>query len=820
MQWFQFSHTFVHRNERGSPKTMQAPILALLGFLVIAPCSGQQANIGIIQPRPSGLSLDIVDVQVDPGDVWADGANNAARDCLTNPAYPDKAVCKKLLDTELKWGSTPDGRFVAGERRPMFAIFQLKNTTNATTYSGRVKGVWQNHDNSIGVNAAPAERDYPASTEWSFTSLGPTATQWGVIAWKSGITNAGRGDVRLTLNATSPLGIPSHTTAFGKSLSALFTYGVTDVDIVQKRTKTFNFGLEQVHASEGWVSGASFKTTADPQVCHQQYSDSILGNFLNGFMPSVLGNPPGDGCYIQVQEGGQIVATGSGDILDTHDEGKWFHIPNRGARFYFSPDRQDQKYYVYSILFNRASQNDNAFWSTGIIEALSLLAGGYSANAGVPDSYFASTLNPGDIVKEIVVGGIVEFIFSLFEQNCDGVTSFALSGFTPEHMQTLINSASNFGEPDYQDFEETQTAKAPGPNVFANCQDSTYIVRRRVSRRTDARVSTIDPPVAQIKPGASTKFHASIGFFDSAKVSWKAFDRSDKEVGTWKLDADTHWATFTPPPTAYPSPSSESVRNGGFESGNFTNWITSGQTGIQSDFIHSGKKAARVGGNTKNTSVVSTTAGGGSIPAGQSQLSFWIYPHCVNTAGNGILVTLYDGKGHQLAYPYNSSDLGCGVDNDAWKQISLDLTPWAGTQVVVEFKNLHGAGLNSSFFYLDDVSVFTQAGAVAPGEVVFRIAAAGDSNLFLPYAKACVGNFQVPSMCGGCEGCIASAYAVAVPGTSILLRGPNNTSADSGRGYELYQFPIRKQPGEVLEILPRTWVRNEVTSSDTTYLNN
>jgi len=339
---------------------MRISILSLLAALALTPCSGEAPAKH--RPHLPGLTLHIIDVQVDPGDVWSDGAANGVRDCFTNSAYPDKTVCKKLLDLALKWGSTLDGRFVAGERRPMFAIFELTNATTGTTYSGNVAGIWKNHDNNIGLaNLATANRDYPASTQWSFTAIQPNTSQWGVIAWTFGITNAGRGDVLLTLNVTNPLGIPSYTTSFPKSLSAKFTYGTTDFDIVQKRTNSFNSGLEQVHLAEGWVSGASFKTTADPQVCQQPYSDSILGNFLNNFMPSVLGKPSGGGCYIQIHGGGVLISRGSAGVLDTHAEGQWFHIPNYGAQLYFSPDQQDRNYYVYSILFNRASQNDNAF---------------------------------------------------------------------------------------------------------------------------------------------------------------------------------------------------------------------------------------------------------------------------------------------------------------------------------------------------------------------------------------------------------------------------------------------------------------------------
>lgn len=125
---------------------------------------------------------------------------------------------------------------------------------------------------------------------------------------------------------------------------------------------------------------------------------------------------------------------------------------------------------------------------------------------------------------------------------------------TAIHFKHTLNFWRGTG-PDYQDFVETQTATPPGPNALGNCKDSNYIVKRRISRRTDARVSTIEPPVAQIKPAQSAKFHASLipYYTVNSKVYWKAFDRSDKEAGTWKLDADTHWATFTPPSNAYPA---------------------------------------------------------------------------------------------------------------------------------------------------------------------------------------------------------------------------------------------------------------------------
>jgi len=79
-------------------------------------------------------------------------------------------------------------------------------------------------------------------------------------------------------------------------------------------------------------------------------------------------------------------------------------------------------------------------------------------------------------------------------------------------------------------------------------------------------------------------------------------------------------ATFT---WAITSPGGGIV-NGGFESGSFFGWVTSGVvTSIVSSGQHSGSHAAQAGSSTDATYGDSTLTQDFSVPAGDGKLSFW-----------------------------------------------------------------------------------------------------------------------------------------------------------------------------------------------------
>jgi Kelch motif len=174
-------------------------------------------------------------------------------------------------------------------------------------------------------------------------------------------------------------------------------------------------------------------------------------------------------------------------------------------------------------------------------------------------------------------------------------------------------------------------------------------------------------------------------------------------------------ACATPQPTPTPTPplcNSGLIHNGGFESGNFTSWITDGTSSplVLNVLPHSGRFSALLGGNAAQVQF----CGFGTEPPGDSSiyqefgpvppnatLSFWHWDcttdvidfdwqdaYITDTSGN-ILLTIY----HQ------ASDAKC------WVHQTVDLAPWVGQTIRVKFLVHQDDAGDLTSMFVDDVAV-------------------------------------------------------------------------------------------------------------------
>ena len=174
----------------------------------------------------------------------------------------------------------------------------------------------------------------------------------------------------------------------------------------------------------------------------------------------------------------------------------------------------------------------------------------------------------------------------------------------------------------------------------------------------------------------------------------------------------THSTTITL--TVNPAGSSSGVVNGGFETGDFTGWSTSGQSETVVTGGHTGSYAARLGSSspTNGDSIMQQTV---SVPAGGASLSFWYQPHCPDTL-------TYDQEQMQIRSPSNAilaTLLNVCSNSGAWTQVTANLTQWAGTSVVLWF-NSHDDNYPSDPTYtlFDDIAL--GAAPPAPGPDVVQ----------------------------------------------------------------------------------------------------
>jgi hypothetical protein len=174
-------------------------------------------------------------------------------------------------------------------------------------------------------------------------------------------------------------------------------------------------------------------------------------------------------------------------------------------------------------------------------------------------------------------------------------------------------------------------------------------------------------------------------------------DHDDGYAGdpTYFLLDDVAIAASAPPP---PNP----VQNGGFETGTFSSWSTSG---VAAPAIvttaHSGSYAARFGSPSayNGQSTLTQTV---AVPSGSSTLTFWYQPHCTDTITyDQIQAQIRNTAGTTLATVLNVCS-----NSGAWTNVSFNMSAYAGQTVVLWF-NVHDDGYPSDPTYsvLDDVAI-------------------------------------------------------------------------------------------------------------------
>ncbi|TML74036.1 MAG: hypothetical protein E6G13_01580 [Actinobacteria bacterium] len=165
-------------------------------------------------------------------------------------------------------------------------------------------------------------------------------------------------------------------------------------------------------------------------------------------------------------------------------------------------------------------------------------------------------------------------------------------------------------------------------------------------------------------------------------------------TGTSATHTTTLGLTVTPAP---------GVANGGFETGDFSNWSASGVLvpHVVTTSAHGGTYAAQLGASTAyngNSTLTQTIA----VPTGTSQLTFWYQPHCPDTITyDQIQMQIRSTSGTTLATVLNAC-----TNTGAWTSVAFDTSAYAG-QTVVLWLNTHDDNYPSDPTYalFDDVAV-------------------------------------------------------------------------------------------------------------------
>ena len=193
-------------------------------------------------------------------------------------------------------------------------------------------------------------------------------------------------------------------------------------------------------------------------------------------------------------------------------------------------------------------------------------------------------------------------------------------------------------------------------------------------------------------------------------------------------------AESAPSNAVTPSSSASLVQNGGFENG-LTSWTAGGVDPPRASTTpaHSGNGSALLGtlsgteplGDSTLSQTIAVPAGG------TTSLSFWYRPATADSLCSGS-ACVYDWQeaqirntsGQTLASVFKSNS-----NSQTWTQVSFNLTPYAGQNVVLYF-NVHDDGSvppDDTSMYLDDVTV-TNSQPTAPGAPTGVTATAGNGS--------------------------------------------------------------------------------------------
>ena len=152
--------------------------------------------------------------------------------------------------------------------------------------------------------------------------------------------------------------------------------------------------------------------------------------------------------------------------------------------------------------------------------------------------------------------------------------------------------------------------------------------------------------------------------------------------------------------TVNPSGGGTGITNGGFESGSFTGWTTSGSTSIVSSGAHGGTYAARVG-STSPTNGDSSAAQTFTAPTGATTLSFWYNVVCPDTITyDWATATLKDNTTGTTTTPLAKTCTNTGT----YKQVTASITAGHSYTLTLISHDDNYAG-DATYTFYDDVLV-------------------------------------------------------------------------------------------------------------------
>jgi hypothetical protein len=225
--------------------------------------------------------------------------------------------------------------------------------------------------------------------------------------------------------------------------------------------------------------------------------------------------------------------------------------------------------------------------------------------------------------------------------------------------------------------------------------------------------SAISLSASGLPTGASATFNpTSIAAPGTGSSTMTISTSSSTPAGTYTITVTGTGGgiTHTTAVTLTVSAGNTSLTNGGFETGNFSGWTTTGVAAVNTAAKHSGTYGAQLGNGSPSTD--STAVQTFTLPSNATQLSFWYANTCPDTVTyDWATATVKDNVTGTTTTILGKTCTATA----AWTQVTWNATASAGHSVTLTLAN-HDDNYSAdpTFTWYDDVAVATGSSDTTP----------------------------------------------------------------------------------------------------------